>query len=181
MNFPRNVVGIAGWSGSGKTSLIVRLIPELVARGYRVATLKHAHHDFDLDTPGKDSFEHRAAGASEVAIGSSTRWALMGDYGGGPEMTLEQMLARMSPADIYLVEGYKGASHAKIEVHRREMRTNLICTGNPSVIAVASDAAADDPRIAGLDIPVLDLGDTAAIADFIVGHCGFGKRMRGAL
>ena len=171
----RHVIGITGWSGSGKTALVVRLIPELRARGYRVATVKHAHHAFDIDTPGKDSFEHRAAGASEVAISSARRWAIMHENGDDAEPALDDLLARMSPADIVLVEGFKDDTHAKIEVHRPSTGASLICAGNDSVIALASDV-----EISGLRIPVLDLNDAAAIADFIAVRCGLAPAVTGA-
>jgi molybdopterin-guanine dinucleotide biosynthesis protein B len=180
MSVARNVLGIAGWSGTGKTSLIVRLIPELTRRGYRVATVKHAHHDFDIDTPGKDSYEHREAGAVEVAISSAQRWAILHDNGPAPEPSLEQILARMSPADLYLVEGYKSAPHPKIEIHRETLKRDMICTGNPSVVAVATDAATD-PAVVRLGLPLLPLDDVAAVADFIVAYCGLDTPLRGAL
>ncbi len=180
MTYPRNVLGIAGWSGTGKTALIVRLIPELTRRGYRVSTIKHAHHDFDIDTPGKDSYAHREAGAAEVAISSAQRWAILHDNGRDPEPSLDQILARMSRADLYLVEGYKSAPHPKIEVHRKARRGDMICTANRSIVAVASDAT-DDPAVVRLGLPLLDLDDVAAIADFVVAYCGLGKRVQGAV
>jgi molybdopterin-guanine dinucleotide biosynthesis protein MobB len=161
-----NVIGITGWSGSGKTSLVIRLIPELKTRGFRVATVKHAHHAFDIDTPGKDSYEHRAAGAAEVVVSSAQRWAIMHENRDDGEPTLEELLTRISPADIVLVEGFKNDAHAKIEVHRPSTGAELICPGNESVIAVASDE-----RLTNLSLPVLDLNDTVAIADFIAERC----------
>ena len=172
----QGVIGITGWSGSGKTSLVIRLIPEFSDRGFRVATIKHAHHAFDIDTPGKDSFEHRAAGAVEVVISSTKRWAVMHENQSQAEPTLDELLARMSPADIVLVEGFKNDAHAKIEVHRPSTGAELICTGNDSVIAVASDE-----DVAGLSLPVLDLNDTAAIADFISELCGLRSPSAGAV
>jgi len=164
----RNIMGITGWSGSGKTALMIRLIPELTARGCRVATVKHAHHDFDIDKPGKDSCEHRAAGATEVVVSSARRWALIHENRDDAEPTLEQILARMSPADIVLVEGYKNETHPKIEVHRPATGADLICRTNDSIVAVAADAA-----IPGLTVPALDLNDAGAIADFVADYCGF--------
>lgn len=161
-----NVIGITGWSGSGKTSLIIRLIPELRARGLRVATLKHAHHSFDLDTAGKDSYRHRAAGASEVVVSSRKRWAIMHENSTDDEPTLDNLLARMSPADIILVEGFKSAAHAKIEVHRPSKGAEFICEENENIIAIASD----EP-IPFAMLPVLDLNNTKAIANFIMGRC----------
>lgn len=175
-----SVIGITGWSGSGKTALIVRLIPELAARGYRVATVKHAHHAFDIDTPGKDSFEHRAAGATEVVVSSAKRWAIMHENRDEAEPVLEDLLARLSPVDIVLVEGFKNEAHTKIEVHRPATGADLICATNTSIVAVAADAAlaAETPA---RDIPVLDLNDTAAIADFMIAHCGLSGRLEEAV
>ena len=174
------VIGVTGWSGSGKTALIVRLIPELAARGYRVATVKHAHHAFDIDTPGKDSFEHRAAGAVEVVVSSAKRWAIMHENRVEAEPALEDLLARLSPVDIVLVEGFKNEAHTKIEVHRPATGSDLICATNPSIVAVATDAAlAEEPPRPEID--VLDLNDTAAIADFLIGHSGLADRMDEAI
>ena len=171
-----SVIGITGWSGSGKTSLVIRLIPEFRARGLRVATIKHAHHAFDIDTPGKDSYEHRAAGAAEVVVSSEKRWAIMHENREDAEPTLDELLARMSPADIVLVEGFKNDRHTKIEVHRPSTGAELICTGNDSIIAVASDSA-----LTGIKLPVLDLNDTSAIADFIAERCGLTTRVAGTV
>jgi molybdopterin-guanine dinucleotide biosynthesis protein B len=157
------VFGIAGWSGSGKTTLLVRLIPELTRRGLRVSTVKHAHHAFDVDQPGKDSWEHRQAGATEVMVSSANRWALMHEHRGAPEATLEELLRRMSPVDLVIVEGFKRHAHPKLEVHRPSLGKPLLCREDSHVVAVASDAP-----IAGLPVPLLDLGTPAAIADFIL-------------
>lgn len=174
------VIGVTGWSGSGKTALIVRLIPELASRGYRVATVKHAHHAFDIDTPGKDSFEHRAAGATEVVVSSAKRWAIMHENRDEAEPALEELLARLSPVDIVLVEGFKNEAHTKIEVHRPATGTELICTTNPSIVAIASDAAVAPDSPAG-NIPVLDLNNTASVADFVIAHCGLAGRLEEAV
>lgn len=156
------VFGLAGWSGSGKTTLMCRLIPALVGRGHRVSTIKHAHHAFDVDQPGKDSYEHRAAGATEVLIGSAARFALMHELRGAPEPELGTLLARMAPVDFVLVEGFKRASHPKLEVYRKAVGKPPLWPSDDAVIAVASDSALTDcPR------PVLDLDDVAAIADLI--------------
>ena len=171
-----NVIGITGWSGSGKTSLITRLIPELRSRGLRVATIKHAHHTFDTDTPGKDSYKHRAAGALEVVVSSKKRWAFMHENHDDGEPSLGDLLQRMSPADIILVEGFKNDSHAKIEVHRPSTGAELICSTNESVIAIASDENMPDRAV-----PVLDLNDTRAIANFIAHHCASAPRVAGAV
>ena len=172
-----HIFGITGWSGSGKTHLVVRLIPELRRRGFRVSTVKHAHHTFDVDQPGKDSFEHRTAGASEVMISSARRWALLHENIDDPESCLESLLDLMSPTDIVLVEGFKDEPHQKIEVYRAAVEADPICRTNRSIIAVASDGGFD-----GVDIPVIDLNDTAAIADFIVDRIGGGAEpLRGAI
>jgi molybdopterin-guanine dinucleotide biosynthesis adapter protein len=158
MQHPR-VLGIAGWSGSGKTALLIRLIPLLVARGLRVATVKHAHHEFDVDTPGKDSFEHRKAGASEVIICSSRRWVQMHEHGIDTEPTLGELLQQASPCDLVLVEGYKHERHPKLEVYRTAVGKPLLFPDDPHVIAIATDAP-----LTGVHPPVVDLNDTAAVA-----------------
>ncbi len=165
-----SVIGIAGWSGSGKTSLIVRLLPILSERGYRVATVKHAHRDFDIDVPGKDSYEHRRAGAAEVAVSSPRRLAVVREHRGGPEAALEEILGLLAPADIVLVEGYKDGPHDKIEVWRSACGKPPVHEGNPTVVAVATDLPA---RISSL--PALDLDDAAAVADFVVARCRPGR------
>ena len=160
------VFGLAGYSGSGKTTLMVKLLPELVARGLRVSTVKHAHHNFDVDKPGKDSFEHRAAGATEVMVSSASRWALMHELRGETEADLNGLIARMTPVDLVLVEGFKREDHAKIEVVRGDGAKPVLAGSDPDVVAIASDRPVPDT-----DLPVLDLSDVTAIADFIVGHC----------
>jgi molybdopterin-guanine dinucleotide biosynthesis protein B len=159
------IFGLAGWSGSGKTSLLVRLLPELNRRGLRVSTLKHAHHGFDVDQPGKDSWEHRNAGAVEVMVSSTRRWALMHEHRGAPEASLDELLAHMTPVDLVIVEGYKTHPHPKLEVHRASIGKPLLCHEDPDVVAVAADTPVD-----GLKVPLLRLDDTAAIAAFVVGH-----------
>jgi molybdopterin-guanine dinucleotide biosynthesis protein MobB len=159
--------GLAGWSGSGKTTLVRALIPALVARGVRVSTVKHAHHDFDVDQPGKDSYEHRQAGAGEVLVSSAKRWALMHEHRGEPEPTLDELLAKLGPCDLVLVEGFKGETHPKLEVHRPSVGKPRLAGEVPGVVAVASDEALD----AG-GLPLLDLSDVAAIADFILAYTG---------
>jgi molybdopterin-guanine dinucleotide biosynthesis adapter protein len=157
-----NLYGIIGWKNAGKTGLMERLVAELSARGYRVATVKHVHHDVDLDQPGKDSFRHRAAGAVEVALTSARRSAILTEHR-GPEPELADILVRLAPADLILVEGYKRDRHRKIEVFRAPPGNPLIQPGDPTVRAVASDIALPD-----LGVPLLDLNDTAAVADFIL-------------
>ena len=169
------VVGIAGWSGSGKTSLIVRLIPALAARGCRVATVKHAHHDFDIDIPGKDSYEHRAAGAAEVVVSSARRWAVVHENRGEPEPALGDILRRLSPADVVLVEGYKDGPHDKIEVWRGGAGRRPLREDTPAVVAVATD----DPA-AVRKVPALDLNDAAGIASFIIERYGLGMAVEKA-
>lgn len=161
------VFGLAGWSGSGKTTLVVNLIPELTRRGITVSTLKHAHHGFDVDRPGKDSYEHRAAGAREVLISSAQRWVLMHEHRGGEEPSSADLIANLAPVDLVLIEGFKKETHAKLEVHRQSTGKPLLHLDDPNIVAVASDTP-----LPGVELPVLDLNDIEAIADFIVGHCG---------
>lgn len=160
------IFGLAGWSGSGKTTLIVKLIPEFVSRGLTVSTMKHAHHKFDIDVPGKDSYEHRQAGASEVMISASQRWALMHEVGDIDEPSVDELIAHMSPVDLLLVEGFKWHSHPKMEIHRPMIGKPLLQKDDPEIIAVASDEA-----LAGLSVPMLDLNDVDGIADFILDRC----------
>ena len=157
------VLGIVGWSGAGKTTLITQLIPLLSRRGLRVATLKHAHHAFDVDQPGKDSYEHRKAGACEVIVSSARRWVQMHEVGNGAEATLRELLAKVSPCDLILVEGFKTERHPKLEVFRD-------VTGNPPlhpidhrIVAIASDRQFPDA-----EIPVVDLNDIAAVANLVL-------------
>lgn len=161
-----NIFGVIGWKNAGKTSLMERLVAEISGRGFRVSTVKHVHHDVDLDQPGKDTYRHRAAGAQEVVLASASRMALLREHR-GEEPELAAILARMAPVDLILVEGYKRDSHPKIEVFRREAGHELIQPGDTMVRAVATDAA-----LAALSVPVLDLNDTGAIADFILREVG---------
>jgi molybdopterin-guanine dinucleotide biosynthesis protein B len=160
------VMGIVGWSGSGKTTLIARLIPELVAMGLRVSTIKHAHHGFDIDQPGKDSFVHRAAGAAEVLVTSARRWALMHELRDEAEPSLADLLARMAPVDLVLVEGFKRLGHRKIEVFRAAVGKPLLQPEDPSIVAVASDGVLD------VTVPVLELADIGAVARFVAAEAG---------
>jgi molybdopterin-guanine dinucleotide biosynthesis protein B len=160
------IFGLAGWSGSGKTTLVARLLPELMCRGLTVSTLKHAHHSFDVDQPGKDSWAHRQAGAREVMVTSANRWALMHEHRGAPEATLEELVQHMSPVDLLLVEGFKTHPHPKLEVHRTSLGKTLLCLEDPFIVAVASDG-----KLAGLPVPLISLDDIAAIADLMVAHC----------
>ena len=161
------VFGLAGWSGSGKTTLMTRLIPEIAARGITVSTMKHAHHNFEMDQEGKDSFEHRRAGATEVLITSARRWALMHELRADPEPPMAELIARMTPVDLLLIEGFKRADHEKLEVHRPAVGKPLLCAADPQIVAVASDAP-----LAGLAVPRIDLNDIPAIADFVLTRCG---------
>jgi molybdopterin-guanine dinucleotide biosynthesis adapter protein len=156
------VLGIVGWSGSGKTTLIIELIPELNRRGLKVATLKHAHHDFDVDVPGKDSYEHRKAGASEVLVSSARRWAQMHEVGAGKEATLAQLLQRLSPCDLVLIEGFKTERHPKMEVFRRQAHETPLYPEDHRIVAVASDQ-----RLPDAAIPVVDLNNVGAVADLV--------------
>lgn len=153
--------GITGWKNAGKTSVMERLVAEFVARGLRVSTLKHAHHRFEIDHEGRDTFRHRAAGAAEVLVSSGTRWALMSELRGDPEPALDELIAKMTLVDLVLIEGWKTSPHPKLEVWRAETGHPLIAPGDETIRAVATDTSLD------LNIPVLDLNDTQALADFI--------------
>ena len=159
----RRIFGITGWKNSGKTTLTEKLVIELVRRGWKVSTVKHAHHDFDIDKPGSDSFRHRQAGATEVAIVSGRRWALMHELRGEDEPTLDDILLRLAPSDVVLVEGYKREAHAKIETRRLEAKDRTPLSANdPNIAAIAADFA-----IADESLPAFDLDDTKSIADLI--------------
>ncbi|PWR23198.1 molybdopterin-guanine dinucleotide biosynthesis protein B [Zavarzinia compransoris] len=157
------VIGFAGWSGSGKTTLVTRLIPALIATGRTVSTVKHAHHDFDVDQPGKDSHDHRLAGAAEVLVASSRRFALMHEYRGAPELGLAALLDRLAPVDVVIVEGFKRDPVPKIEVHRPEVGKPLLQPDDPHIVAVASPAP-----LPGVGVPHLPLDDIGAIVAFLV-------------
>ncbi|MCX7630789.1 MAG: molybdopterin-guanine dinucleotide biosynthesis protein B [Geminicoccaceae bacterium] len=161
----RRVFGVVGYKNNGKTTLVVRLVEHLSARGYRVSTIKHAHHAVDIDQPGKDSFRHREAGAVEVVLATARRWALVHELKDEPEPNLEALLAKMAPVDLVLVEGFKRFSQPKIEVHRRERGTPLLARSDPTVLAVASDEPLPD-----LEVPVFDLDDVEGIAVFVLTH-----------
>ena len=165
------VMGLAGWSGSGKTTLLVELVTEITGLGYTVSTVKHAHHAFDVDQPGKDSHRHRSAGAVEVLVASANRWALMHELADETEPDLDQLLGHISPVDLVLVEGYKHHAHDKIEVHRPSLGQPVIASTDPSVIALACDSSPADAD--DLGVAILDLNDPAAIARYILSVCGF--------
>jgi molybdopterin-guanine dinucleotide biosynthesis adapter protein len=159
------IIGLAGWSGSGKTTLLTKVIPRIVARGVKVSTVKHAHHSFDMDRPGKDSHSHRMAGATEVLVGSANRWAVVHELRGESEPTLSALLRKASPVDLVLVEGYKGETHPKLEVYRAANAKPLLHPGDPAIVAVASDTP-----LSGVRIPVLDLNDIEGITDILLRH-----------
>ncbi len=163
------IIGIAGYSGSGKTTLIERLVPILVGEGLRVSLVKHAHHEFDVDHPGKDSWRHRQAGCAEVLVGSSKRWALMHELRAAPEPSLADLLGHLSPCDIVIVEGFKAAAIPKVEVHRRAAEAPQLHVDDAHVIAIATD----EPLQAR--VPQFDLDDVPGIARFIIAHLGLQK------
>lgn len=160
------IYGVVGWKNAGKTGLMERLVTEITGRGISVSTVKHAHHTFDVDHPGKDSHRHRIAGATEVLLSSRNRVALMHELREAEEPTLEALLARLSPVDLVLIEGYKRDAHPKIEAHRAETGNPLIAPEDDTIRAVAADVPLD------LDRPVFDLNDTIAIADFVLAEVG---------
>ena len=157
------IFGFAGWSGSGKTTLIEQLIPRFVKRGLRVSLIKHAHHTFDVDQPGKDSYRHRHAGATEVLVTSSRRWVLMHELRGAHEPSFDEQIRHLAPCDLLLVEGFKHAPIPKLEVWRAETGEGLLHPNDPHIVAVASDEKVDTR------LPLLDLNDVDGIAQFIVG------------
>ncbi|WP_430243317.1 molybdopterin-guanine dinucleotide biosynthesis protein B [Neorhizobium sp. DAR64861/K0K2] len=163
MTVPPRVFGIAGWKNSGKTGLAVRLVTEFTRRGYKISTIKHAHHDFDIDKVGADSFRHRQAGAHEVTIVSGTRFAIMHELRGDPEPSLQDVLDRIAPCDLVLIEGYKREPVPKIEARRLESKSREpLAPTDPHIVAIAADHAVE-----GTSLLVFDLDDTVAIADFI--------------
>ncbi len=164
------VFGVIGWKNAGKTTLMERLVTEITGRGFSVSTIKHAHHTFDVDHEGKDSWRHREAGAREVLVSAGHRWALMSELRGAPEPPLAELLARFSPVDLVLIEGYKRDSHAKIEAWRAATGAPVIARDDPTVRAVATN----DP-VEGLSVPLLPLDDPAAVADFILAQVGLAQ------
>jgi len=161
------VYGVTGWKNSGKTTLVERLVAEITGRGLTVSTIKHAHHGFDADHPGKDSYRHRAAGAAQVLVASPDRWALMSELRGAETPSLAALLGRLDPVDLVLVEGYKRDRHPKIEARRTATGQDLIAEADDTIEAVAADAP-----LAGLAVPVFDLDDIRGVADFILGRVG---------
>ncbi|MBF0375641.1 MAG: molybdopterin-guanine dinucleotide biosynthesis protein B [Alphaproteobacteria bacterium] len=163
------VFGLAGWSGSGKTTLLLGVLPLLARRGIRASTMKHAHHAFDVDKPGKDSYRHREAGATEVMVASTQRWALMHELRDEAEPSVEELIARMTPVDLLLIEGFKRRSHPKLEIHRPALGKPPLWPDDPDIVAVASDATPE-----GLRVPLLPLDDHEAICAFILRQVGLG-------
>ena len=153
-----NVIGLSGWSGAGKTTLLTRVIPYLLAKGLRVSVIKHAHHEFDVDVPGKDSWVHRQSGATEVLVSSTARWALMHELRGAVEPRLPELLAKMSPVDLVVVEGFKREPLCKIEVHRLANAKALLFPDDPDIVGIATDTAVETA------LPVAHLDDIAAVA-----------------
>jgi len=169
------IIGLAGWSGAGKTTLVAKLIPSITARGLTVSTLKHAHHAFDVDQPGKDSYMHRMAGATEVLVSSQNRFALMRELRGAPELALPELLAKLTPVDLVIIEGYKRDPHPKLEVFRVGVGKPLIHPDDPHVVAIASDVALPEMRV-----PRVPLDDTEAIIDILLKHAAAPPRPPGA-
>jgi molybdopterin-guanine dinucleotide biosynthesis protein B len=156
------VIGLAGWSGAGKTTLLARVIPHLLEKGLRVSVIKHAHHEFDVDVPGKDSWIHRQSGASEVLVSSTRRWALMHELRGAAEPRLPELLAKLSPVDLVVVEGFKREPHRKIEVHRAGNGKPLLFPDDPGIVGIATDTSIETT------LPVAYLDDVEAIAVMIL-------------
>jgi molybdopterin-guanine dinucleotide biosynthesis protein B len=170
------VFGVAGWSGSGKTTLMVELIRRITETGLRVSTIKHAHHAFDIDRPGKDSYRHREAGATEILVSSGHRWALMHELRGNAEATFEDLTSRLSPVDLVLIEGFRSHAHDKLEVFRPAIGKPMLWPNDPAIVAVASD----EP-LAGVPVPLLPLNDPAVIADFILRRTGLAALLSGGV
>ncbi|UWU91438.1 molybdopterin-guanine dinucleotide biosynthesis protein B [Bradyrhizobium sp. CB1015] len=156
------VIGLAGWSGAGKTTLLTRLIPHFSAQGLRVSVIKHAHHQFDVDVPGKDSWRHREAGAAEVLVASSKRWALMRELRGAAEPRLPELLEKLSAVDLVVVEGFKREPHRKIEVHRAANGKPLLFPDDPGIAGIASDVAVETR------LPTVHLDDIPAVAALLL-------------
>lgn len=161
----KKVIGVAGFKNAGKTTLVERLVTELTRRGRRVSTVKHAHHSFDIDHEGRDSFRHRKAGAGEVAVISRERWAIIHEHRGEAEPSLDDILAKLAPCDLVIVEGYKRDNHDKIEVRNVELAHPKLAGGDPTVVAIAANGP-----VTGESVPVFDRDDVAALATFIEHH-----------
>src|SRR5215475_2140253 len=159
------IIGLAGWSGSGKTTLLAKVIPRIVARGLKVSTLKHAHHGFDVDQPGKDSHTHRLAGATEGLVSSANRWALVHELRGAPELALDALLQKLAPVDLVVVEGFKRGRHRKLEVFRAALGKPLLHPDDPHIVAVASDSP-----LPQASVPVVPLDDIDAIIEVVLAN-----------
>jgi molybdopterin-guanine dinucleotide biosynthesis protein B len=166
----QKIIGVAGFKNAGKTTLVERLVRHLTAQGFRVSTVKHAHHSFDIDHEGRDSFRHRAAGASEVAVVSASRWAIIHESRGQSEPPLADILAKLGPCDLVIIEGYKRDTHDKIEVRNLALDHPKLAGDDPTIVAIASTAL-----IADAPVPVFDRDDVTALADFIIAHAGLTK------
>ena len=163
----KKIIGVAGFKNAGKTSLVEKLVAELAKRGFKISTVKHAHHSFDIDHEGRDSFRHRKAGAAEVAVVSGSRWAIINELRGEPEPTLDEILQKLAPCDLVIVEGYKRNTHDKIEVRNLALDHPPLAGDDPTIIAVAATGA-----IAGAPVPVFDRDDVTALVSFIIKHTG---------
>lgn len=161
------VFGVVGWKNGGKTTLVVNLVNHFIACGVSVSTVKHAHHAFDIDHPGRDSWRHRDAGARQVAVASASRWALMTELRGDPEPSLDELLGRLAPVDLVLVEGFKRESHPKIEAWRQEVGRPPLSCEDTEILAVACDIL---PQ--GVAVPMLDMDDVPLVAEYIANQCG---------
>lgn len=167
----QKVIGVAGFKNAGKTTLVERLVRELTARGYRISTVKHAHHSFDIDHEGRDSFRHRQAGASEVAVVSGQRWAIIHELRGEGEPSFAAILAKLAPSDLVIVEGYKHGQHQKIEVRNLALDHPKLAGDDPTIMAIAANGV-----IADAPVPVFDRDHVEALADFIIDHMRLAKR-----
>ncbi len=175
------VFGLAGWSGSGKTTLMGRLLPELIGRGISVSTIKHAHHNFDMAEPKEGDFRLRRAGLGEMMLAAPARWALLHELDDAPEPMLGDLLARLSPVDLVLIEGFKAHVHPKLEVHRQNLGKPLLAPGDPHIVAIAAEDGNVDLAECNRVLPVLDLRDAVGVADLIVEQCGLGQTRKPAV
>jgi len=164
------IIGVAGFKNAGKTTLVEKLVRELTRLGYRISTVKHAHHSFDIDHEGRDSFRHRAAGATEVAVVSASRWAIIHELRGETEPALDQILAKLAPCDLVIVEGYKRDNHQRIEVRNLALDHPKLAGDDPTIIAIAANGP-----VADAPVPVFDRDDVAALTQFIIRHAGLAK------
>ena len=159
------IIGLAGWSGAGKTTLLARIMPRLIGRGLTISTIKHAHHAFDVDQPGKDSHTHRLAGATEVLVSSASRWALVHELRGADELLLGALVRKLAPVDLVLVEGFKRGPHPKLEIFRTEIGKPLLHPDDPRIVAIAADVP-----LPAATVPVLALDDFEGIVDALLAH-----------